>query len=212
MLKRKISELLDQSQQPIKHGEITLHGNRSTISRNQSYGNRSAMYNPTGDVSSRSLKRGGGIGYYDQGETTSGYHGFSQGRGSPSNILLESSIQEVEENFEASGYDFQHPNQSVVHSGRAGYGGPIPDREDNQAHHGRHHTVSLDEYDHPVMRTPQKLPAIGKHGNRSIGLDYMSLDTLKVTNSQQRPSHYRGSSDPAIVQKHLVSQSQPNVK
>ena len=73
--------------------------------------------------------------------------------------------------------------------------------------------MSLDEYDHPVvMRTPQKLPAIGKHGNRNIGLDYMSLDTLKVTNSQQRPAHFRGSSDPAVVHKHLVSQTQPNVK
>lgn len=67
-----------------------------------------------------------------------------------------------------------------------------------------------------MLRTPQKLPAIGRwHPFRNPNSDFLSLDATKIQ-PRRRPSHIRGHSDPSkniYVQNYLNAQkSQEMVK
>ena len=97
-------------------------------------------------------------------------------RKSPSNFIIENQIQEVEENFEASGNNFG-PQGSL----RGPYDPPDSIDDWNGGLTG-----SLPQLDTGVYKknmTPQRLPAIKApllRGN--VGIDYMSMDHNASTN------------------------------
>lgn len=109
-LNKKISELLEATKTKF---DTTNASRAISGSRHQGLRNNSVMRGR--DVGSRSHNRGGMYG----GSITS--RGIDNSR-SPSNARLDHSIQEVEETFEMSGYDFANQNMY-----RGGNYDPEPD-------------------------------------------------------------------------------------